>query len=199
MVTPIPTLAYTTTGTVDYQWLWDNMVIREPASVKALAARIYQYKDRYQEVVTLWENIPWYVVGILHYRESNLDFSTHLANGDPLTERTVHEPMDLPVIGKPPFTWEEGAFAALLHDHMDEKDWSDLPAILYNMECYNGLGYQRNHRYETLSPYIWSGTNHYTQGKYTIDGKFSPYAVDKQVGAAPLMRYLTDETLGVVG
>ena len=57
--------------------------------------------------------IPWYVIGFIHKMESDMNFGTHLHNGDPLTARTVHVPTGRPVNGNPPFTWEDSAADAL--------------------------------------------------------------------------------------
>lgn len=180
----------------DYQHLWNTTVILHPEEVETVAARILSHRARYQSI---YEEVmtPWEVVGILHYRECDCDFTCHLANGDSLERRTYHVPKGLPLTGVPPFTWEEGAIAALNYDDMFREDWHSLPGILQAIEAYNGTGYIRYHP-ECLSPYLWAGTNHYTAGKYTGDGTFNPRAVDKQVGAVPLYKYLTDKTLGLI-
>jgi lysozyme family protein len=45
--------------------------------------------------------VPWYLVGIIHYRECSLYFSRHLHNGEPLTERTRRVPAGRPASGGP--------------------------------------------------------------------------------------------------
>jgi lysozyme family protein len=61
---------------------------------------------------------------------------------------------------------------------------------------YNGFGYRRQQI--VFTPYLWAATNHYTKGKYVEDGVYDPNAIDHQLGCAPLIRYLTDRTLGIV-
>jgi hypothetical protein len=62
-----------------------------------------------------------------------------------------------------------------------------MPNMLTLMEQYNGLGYA----YKGLpSPYVWSGTDQYTKGKYIRDKVFDPNVVDKQLGVAGLIRSL---------
>jgi lysozyme family protein len=48
-------------------------------------------------------------------------------------------------------------------------DWS-TPAVLHRLEGFNGYGYRKFHP-NVPSPYLWSGSNHYTRGKYIADGK----------------------------
>ena len=67
-------------------------------------------------------------------------------------------------------------------------DWS-LARILYELEGYNGWGYRKFHQH-VKSPYLWSFSNHYTQGKYIADGTWSDTAVSGQGGAAVLIKRL---------
>lgn len=181
---------------IDYQNLWDTMVMQDQATIKREASRILSHKDTYLEVVEGTE-IPWQFVGIVHYREGDCDFTTHLHNGDSLKKQTVNEPSGRP-LGTPPFTWQESAKDAIITlKHLDkETDWG-IVSILSHFERYNGLGYQTYHP-NVLSPYLWSYSSNYVKGKYASDGKFDAELIDKEVGAAPLYRFLTDKTLGLV-
>lgn len=178
-----------------YQHLWDTMIINHPEQVKHDAAMILSHIDKYIEV-TAGTKVPPQFVGCLHYRESTCNFNTHLHNGDTLAHRTVHVPEGRP-LGNPPFTWIVSARDALFTlAGLDKvQDWT-LPNILYHFETYNGVGYLKHHT-DILSPYVWSGTNHYQKGKYASDGKFDEDLIDRQLGCAPLFRYLTDKTLGL--
>lgn len=180
-----------------YQDLWNTMEIKNPNSVLTAAKIILSYQKRYEAVVA-GTHVPWQFVGVTHYREASCNFTRHPHNGDPLTARTVNVPAGRPVAGKPPFTWEESAKDCYLTlKKLDQvTDWS-ISNILYQIEKFNGLGYQQYHS-DVLSPYLWSFTNHYTKGKYASDGKFDHELVDKQVGAAPIYRYLTDKSLQLV-
>lgn len=71
------------------------------------------------------------------------------------------------------------------------KDWRIIE-ILDRMERYNGTGYRRHHP-DVPSPYLWSGAQHYKQGKYVADGKWSDTAVSKQVGGAVLLKLILEE------
>jgi lysozyme family protein len=147
------------------------------------AQDIIKSKVKYQ-LIEQGTGVPWWVVGGIHQMEASGDFSCHLANGDPLTDRTVQEPAGLPIDGEPPFTWEEGAIAALHQMGWVNSpliDWEDPLECMAMCERYNGTGYLDHHP-ETLTPYLWSGTNNYYQGKYVADGKWDAFAVSKQVG-----------------
>ncbi len=43
-----------------------------------------------------------------------------------------------------------------------------------------------------LSPYLWSGSNHYRRGKYRSDGEWDPDLVSRQIGSAVLLRRLAE-------
>lgn len=171
-----------------YQQLWDTMEIINPDEIEKIAQPIMAIKQRYTAVSTN-TGVPWWVIAALHYREADCNFKCHLYNGDPLTARTVHVPKGQPTTGKPPFTWEESAIGAIKYDKLDQDDWHDLPSVLYHLELYNGSGYIVYHK-NVLSPYLWSGTNHYTKGKYRSDGIFDASEIDAQIGCAPLMFFL---------
>lgn len=173
----------------EYQRLWDTCQIRNErrATVTLAADRLLSNQLRYEAAGNPL-SLPWYFVAVIHNMESSQGFDRHLHNGDPLTARTVQVPADRPILGTPPFTWEESAEDALsLHTIGDV--WS-IPDLLYEIERFNGWGYRKYHP-ETLSPYLWSFTNHYTAGKYVADGKWDPDAVSAQCGAAALLLELS--------
>jgi lysozyme family protein len=173
----------------EYITLWESAVPRvdKAKDVDATAKKILANRGRY-EYISSKSGVPFYVVGVIHAMESGCNFDTHLHCGDPLTARTRNEPKGHPRTGKPPFTWEFSALDALRLKNLQlVTDWS-IPRICFELERYNGWGYRQYHP-GTLSPYLWSGTSHYTKGKYVSDGKWSPSAVSGQSGAiAILMR-----------
>jgi lysozyme family protein len=61
--------------------------------------------------------------------------------------------------------------------------------MLYLLEKYNGFGY-RNQGLQT--PYLWSFSNLYQKGKYTVDSRFDPEAVSEQCEAAVMLKALTN-------
>lgn len=175
-----------------YQRLWETMVI-DPTRQKEIDAAIKIIKDNYHTYtsVQLLTGVPWYVIGAIHYRESSFNFKRHLSNGDPLTARTTHVPAGRPLIGMPPFTWEESAVDALkLRNLQFVKTW-EVPMILRQCERYNGGGYMKRN---VNSPYVWAATNHYgvapNIGKYVADGKFDATVKDKQLGCAAILKEL---------
>ncbi len=145
---------------------------------------------RYRRVEEL-TGVPWWVTAVIHMMESSQRFNAHLHNGDPLTAPTVRVPRNRPSNWHSAMTWEESAADALSggSKRWDEvEDWS-LGNALMLMEKYNGLGYRTRKR---MSPYLWSGSNHFEKGKYVRDGKFDPEATSAQVGGALLIRRLVD-------
>ncbi len=150
-------------------------------------AKMIANKSVYQQIQAA-TNVPWYFIACLHMRESGMDFTKHLHNGDPLTAKTKQVPANRPPF--PPangkvYSFYESAVDSLRYQQLDKwKDWS-LQGMLYKMELYNGPGYIKFGR---DNPYLFSGTQHYSSGKYVADGKFSNTAVDKQVGAATLLK-----------
>lgn len=172
-----------------YLQLWSMAVITEPETVQKEAAKLAANKSRY-EAVCANTAIPWQVVAVIHARESGSSFLTHLHNGDPLSAKTVHVPKGRPKEGNPPYKWEYSAHDALINlKGMDLiKEWP-IETILAQLEAYNGWGYAKYHP-EVNTPYLWSKTSNYTKGKYTYDGSFNAEAIDKQTGAAALLKYL---------
>jgi len=185
-------IALTDALRASYQSLFATCVIRPERleETERLAAAIQQNRPRYEAVGTPL-GIPWFFIGAVHAMEASLRFTVHLHNGDPLAARTVNVPANRPAAGSPPFTWEESATDALIFQELDKvTDWS-LAGVLYQLEKYNGFGYRTLHP-EVLSPYLWSGSNQYTSGKYVADGKFDPDAVSAQCGAAVILRRMAE-------
>ena len=134
--------------------------------------------------------VPWYMVGLIHLRESSLDFTTYLGNGDPLSRPPTHVPA-----GRGPFsTFVAGAVDAI---HIEKwgtiLDWR-LEKQLYHLELFNGTGYSSH---GLPSPYLWGGTNVQRPGKYVADGVWDGGAMDSQPGCAPVlvMLMLRDRTI----
>src|SRR5215467_11556677 len=165
---------------------WNEMTIKPDwaASVHIVAQRLALWKSKYVNVSTL-TGVPWEVIAVIHERESSQNWNASLAQGDPWNQVSTHVPA-----GRGPFkSWEAAAVDALMNcaPYAGKwKDWSDGGRLTL-LEQYNGLGY---YHMGIPSPYIWSGTDQYTKGKYVADGKFDPNAVDKQLGCAALLKEL---------
>lgn len=165
---------------------WDNCKIPESKGpeFKAVADKIRLNKAHYVAVEKL-TGVPWWFIGVVHYRESSLNFTKSLAQGDPWNKKSVRVPK-----GRGPFlSWEEAAVDALENCHpfaAKNKDWS-IGGTLVMLEKYNGLGYADK---GIPSPYLWAGTDQYIKGKYVADHKFSPNTVDTQLGCAGILKFL---------
>jgi lysozyme family protein len=140
-----------------------------------------QAKARYRAVEKR-TGVPWYVVSVIHERECSQNWNGSLAQGDRWDRVSVHLPA-----GRGPFeSWEDCAVDALVHCApfaARNKDWS-IGGLLTVLEQYNGLGYAAR---GLPSPYIWSGTDQYTSGKYVRDHVFDAGVVDVQLGCAGLL------------
>jgi lysozyme family protein len=163
------------------------------AEVDEITNALVNERERYQ-IVSEQLNVPWFVVAVVHESDVGRDFSVHLHNGDPLTERTRHLPDGRPIEGDPPFLWEDSATDALRSYHFDLcKDWS-IAGILFLLEGRSGWGYRLHHP-EVPSPYLWNYSTHYTQGKYVTDDTWSETSVAQRCGAAVLLRRLAERDL----
>lgn len=173
----------------EYKRLYDTTFIinNKLTEVCLIVDKILSNQDKYAEVEKM-TNVPWELIVSIHSLESSLNFKRHFHNGDPLTGRTINVPKGRP-LSNPPFTWIESAIDALKLKKWDLwKDWS-IEGCLYKAEEYNGWGYRKYHS-ETLSPYLWSYTNHYSKGKYASDGKYDKNLVSKQCGIVPILKIL---------
>jgi len=138
-------------------------------------------KTQYQAVERR-TSVPWFFIAVVHERESSQNWAGSLAQGDPWNKVSVHVP-----IGRGPFaSWADAAVDALEscppyagRNH----DWS-VGGILTMLEQYNGLGYAMR---GLPSPYVWSGTDQYSRGKFVRDGFYDPNKVDTQLGCAGLL------------
>lgn len=156
------------------------------------AKTIIANKERYIDIERD-TGVPWPLIGVLHLRESSMDFNTYLGNGQPLNMRTTIEPT-----GRGPFrSFKEGAIDALRIDALTAvvqstdrwdlgRSWGSWPIekMIHYAERLNGLGYW----YKGLpSPYVWGGSNVQVRGKYVSDGNFDPNEMDRQPGCAPIL------------
>lgn len=145
------------------------------------------HKATYDEIARR-SGVPAQLVTAIHYRESSCNFSTYLHNGDPLGYPTTHVPVgvyftnftDAAVDALLRFSWLRDKYGLNAYSR-------DMAAMMAFAETYNGLGYYNRGR---TSPYVYSGTNVYTSGKYVADGYFDPYTIDRQPGVYILVNKL---------
>lgn len=160
-----------------------------------LIGKIQKNKSEYEKVEAATK-VPWYFVAGLHSLESGLDFSTWLANGDPLSAPTRQVPAGLKLTPNSPHSaWVNGAIVSLEHEGFDALHFDTIEECLAAAELYNGTGYLtgkqgQNTTPKRTSPYLWSGTDQYVKGKYVADGEFDPEAVSQQIGMVPLLKKL---------
>ncbi len=172
-------------------WHSTTMTVETMYKAEQAAGLIMARQMSYKRVSQKIGRVPFYVIGVIHYRESNFDFETFLANGDPLFDEKTGQPLVTVHVpkGLGPFkTWEDAAEASLLTQAWNSNSYHwDLENALDNLERYNGLGYRKR---GLVSPYPWAGTNHYKKGKFVADGVFDENAVDKQLGCVPILKML---------
>jgi len=168
----------------DYNGMYRNLRFSNPemkTGAFEIADFIQDNKEHYKTIERR-TGVPWYVVGTIHMRESSGDFSTYLHNGEQLGKTTKKVPKGIFFDN-----WEEASEDAIKRYYEDnQEEFGTLEAL----ERYNGLGY-RNKRCkgnQVNSPYLWSGSQHYKQGKYIRDGVFTCNAVDKQLGTATMIK-----------
>lgn len=165
---------------------WAAASLTRAAEFKPVAKRLVAAKSRYQAVSGV-SGVPWFVIAVIHQRESSQNWSKSLAQGDPWNKKSTHVPK-----GRGPFTsWEAAAIDALVICPPYAAKWKDWSpgGTLTLLEQYNGLGYFKK---DIPSPYVWSGTDQYIKGKYVADGVFHPNHVDKQLGCAGLILAMKD-------
>lgn len=169
-----------------YTELWKSMQVRADmhTAVQYAASRIIANKERYQRVARNL-GLPWFFIGLLHYRESSLNFHCHLHNGDPLNARTVHVPPGCPTTGNPPFTWEESALDALRNRRIQKI--TSPETLAFAAEDYNGWGYYLKGQ---TSGYLWDGTTVHPSGEFVADHVYDPAAPSKRPGVMPLLSAL---------
>ena len=181
-------------GSDDYLGLWETMTVFDDwkSKAKPIADRIVANKARYEGAVA-GTSVPWWFVAIVQAMEADFNFwfQRHLHNGDPLTARTVQHPAGRPATGAPPFTWEQSAQDAMEHQKLTKIARWPLVIALFQWHRYNGVENEYKRR-GIPTPYLWSGSQHYSKGKYVRDGVFDSEAVSQQVGAAVLLRILVD-------
>jgi lysozyme family protein len=159
---------------------WRNMKLTR--NFTTVAQHLIAAKSVYQSV-SVQTGVPWWIIAVIHERESSQDWTRSLAQGDKWNAVSVHVPA-----GRGPFgSWGDAAVDALVNCPPRAAHWPDWSAggALTLLEQYNGVGYFSR---GAPSPYIWSGTDQYVSGKYVRDGVYDPNVVDSQLGCAGLLK-----------
>ncbi len=148
-----------------------------------------QNKNTYLEISEK-TGVPSELIVAIHYRESGCDFNTYLHNGQKLGQPTTIVPKNRIF-----YDFSEAAIDALNSIQNGkgielEKD-DDMAIMMTFAEAYNGTGYTD---YRNIpSPYIYSGTDQYSSGKYVADGNYDPNVTDRQPGVYLLVSALKEE------
>jgi lysozyme family protein len=183
-----------------YERNWAELQIRASRREDAQkqARRLLKGKSTYQECEAK-TGVPWWFVGLCHYRESDYDFNTYLGNGQPLRQRTTIVPKGRgPFLG--PNAFVDGAVDAFrIEGFLGAKDWG-IARVLYRLEGFNGFGY---HGKGVNSPYLYGGSTLYGPpeargGKYVADHDFNPSVVDTQLGTAVILKELMELDSSIV-
>lgn len=172
-----------------YQFYWDNCLVQKPYDNTTLVANKPFY-DRVSETT----RVPWQMIGALHSVESGCNLMCCLHNGEKIIG--TGEKTKLVPAGRGPFsTWQDAAIDALIFDGIANRGNWTIPKILMFCEKYNGLGYLKYHS-DTMSPYLWAGTDLYSRGKYSSDGKWNSLLVSKEQGIVPILKSLGGDING---
>jgi lysozyme family protein len=191
---------------------WRSMTVRADRipAIDRVINRLWlnpEYKATYQRIADR-ARCPAPFVMLCHNRESGGDFTRSLAQGDPLTRRSVHVPAGrIPAPAEPPFTFEDAAVDALTEcDHVDRwTDWT-IGGFLTKCEMYNGGGYALRTP-PIPSPYVFGATSIQRPGKFVADHHFEDHnpdgtpLYDEQLGCAAILARLLalDTTVRIEG
>jgi len=177
-----------------YERNWADLHIRKERAeeVRKEANRLLKGKTAYQQVEAKTV-VPWWFVGLCHYRESHYNFNTYLGNGQPLNRVTTIVPKGRgPFVG--PDAFVDGAVDAFkIEGFPGSTDWS-IARTLFRLEGFNGYGY---HPRAVNSPYLYGGSTVYgppeaRAGKFVADHVFNASFVDTQLGTAVILKALME-------
>lgn len=170
--------------TAYYANLW-----RKAITKPEWAARVAEARDRALINKPAYFNaahktgIAWGFFAATHWLEASCNPACQILNGQRWDTVTTIVPK-----GKGPFAnWEEAALYAVRYMNLTTEKADTLEELLHILEAYNGMGYQLH---GINSPYLCSGTNLYSKGKYVSDGNYDPNAISAQVGCIPLLKAL---------
>lgn len=170
-------------------------------SVASSVRTVLRGEDRYR-IVENRTGVPWWIVGVIHFKESSCNFDGILHNGQRgiIGEYAMKHNVKSTIVpkGVGPFrTWEDAAVHALAESNRWRKiaaGGRDIGEILYAMERFNGQGYlsKTSEAGAENSPYLWARSNiNDGSGKYVRDHVFDPNApTNKTTGAAVILKEL---------
>lgn len=171
----------------EYEYRWQTCEIDPSMNNSAfyVVSHIKSNKSLYEAASALANGIPWYMIAAVHWREASGDFTKNLVNGESWRLVTTLVPKGL----GPWESWVAAAADALKPSQPFEVS---IGGVFFALEAHNGLGYRIYHP-DVPNPYIYSGTQFYSKGKYASDGKFDPELVDKQLGCMAILKALENK------
>ena len=116
--------------------------------------------------------LPPELIAAIHYRESTGNFDATIKDGSKL-------PAGVSFVDDAVNISNDANYVIFKEAYNMSADSVDVIAMLSIAEVHNGTGY---YKMGLNSPYLYSGTNLYTKGKYDADGHYNPDLVDKQPG-----------------
>lgn len=143
-------------------------------------------------------SVPWWFIAIISEREYGgpPHWDKQLGQGDPLDQKSIHEPMGMgPYLSHPSDitpgfdAWTRCCVDVLVNTAPFAAKWTNwtIGGILTLFEEYNGLGYALR---GLSSAYVWSGSDQYSSGKFVADHVFDSNVVDVQLGCAGILRLM---------
>lgn len=174
----------------EYAQSWADVQInkKDMARVTAAAKLVLAGKAQYIAAGAA-RGVPWWVVGVWHWRESTCDFKGVLHNGEEIIG-TGRKTKLVPA-GRGPFnSWPEAADDALLIKGLNPGSpvWT-AAMFQFQSERFNGMGYRMR---GLPSAYLYAGTNLYRGGKFVEDGVFDRSVWDKQLGVVAIVKRLME-------
>ena len=189
----------------DSHYLYTEATVKQTIkNTSKFDSEIEDFKKAYEKNKAIYEDlsqkagVPPELIAVLHYREGTDDylngrFNIYLHNGEKLGQTTTYRPA-----GKLFYDFEAAALDAFRDKQIIISQYSlssstrDIVTMMSFAEAYNGMGYYNNNH---VNPYLYSGTNQYTSGKYIeipngSSGTKSVYdsnLVDEQIGVYLLL------------
>ncbi|CAB4150052.1 Peptidoglycan binding-like [uncultured Caudovirales phage] len=153
--------------------------------VRKVCGRMRKNQSTYMKIAEILDT-KWEYVALVHYRESSaLTLDVYLHNGQKLGKKTT-------IVPKGVFFRADQFIEAAVDAMKNFRGLKDDGQALEMFERFNGLGYRSkkgDRGVVEYSPYVAAGTNHHDEtSKYVADGKYSPTAIEKQLGVMALLK-----------
>lgn len=168
----------------EYKTLWNNMSIIKKfyPTVSFISMKILKLSEIYKKY---FPDVPFFILGFLHYQNNNFSFYKHLHNNDSLEDRTVSDPVGRPADRKPPFTWRESAedYVCLISPFPEV---ITVTNVLFFIEKLENFKYRKNN---IISPTLWFGSS-------VFDNYNNPqYSSNYKIGIAPIIKYMINHDI----